>query len=242
MRRVERKEAFYGNNELSADRSPNPNFQGRWRKEQSEAPTNDRKRSADDRFCSYHNSFAHWENDCRALKRMKNGTQSQSEINVLQYQKSEANALTAKLPLVLIGFTDSKNRPLYVIADTESTPNLVARSCVLNNDLQNKVKQISQMNKAIGEGNGVRSLGLIDFPLFFNNKQVTVPCQILRDEDMPQGRKFIFGNNHQALEERDMIVHFKESTYYTNSDDGTRLAIPTSVEEFFSRMIFSTSA
>ena len=64
LRRVERKEAFYGNNELSADRSPNPNFQGRWRKEQSEAPTNDRKRSADDRFCSYHNSFAHWENNC----------------------------------------------------------------------------------------------------------------------------------------------------------------------------------
>ena len=153
LRRAERKEAFYGNNELSADRSPNPNFQGRWRKEQSEAPTNDRKRSADDRFCSYHNSFAHWENDCRALKRMKNGPQS--EINVLQHQHSEANASTAKLPLVLIGFTDSKNRPLYVIADTGSTPNLVARSCVLNNDLQNKVKQISQMNKAIGEGNGV---------------------------------------------------------------------------------------
>ena len=35
------------------------------------------------------------------------------------------------------------------------------------------------------------------------------------------------------LEERDMIVHFKESTYNTNSDDGTRLAIPTSVGEFF---------
>ena len=120
LRRVERKEAFYGNNELSADRSPNPNFQGRWRKEQSEAPTNDRKRSADDRFCSYHNSFAHWENDCRALKRMKNGTQSQSEINVLQHQQSEANASTAKLPLVLIGFTALKNIPLYVIADTRS--------------------------------------------------------------------------------------------------------------------------
>ena len=178
--------------------------------ERSEAPTNDRKGSADDRFCSYHNSFAHWENDCRALKRMKNGPQS--EINVLQHQHSEANASTAKLPLVLIGFTDSKNRPLYVIADTGSTPNLVARSCVLNNDLQNKVKQISQMNKAIGEGNGVRSLGLVDFPLFYNNKQVTVPCQILRDEDMPRGRKVIFGNNHQALEERDTIVHFKEST------------------------------
>ena len=168
---------------------------------------------------------------------MKNGPQS--EINVLQHQHSEANASTAKLPLVLIGFTDSKNRPLYVIADTGSTPNLVARSCVLNNDLQNKVKQISQMNKAIGEGNGVRSLGLVDFPLFYNNKQVTVPCQILSDEDMPKGRKVIFGNNNQALEERDTIVHFKQSTYF---DDGTRLAIPTSVGEIFSRMIFSTSA
>ena len=50
---------------------------------------------------------------------------------------------------------------------------------------------------------------------------------------MPQGRKVILGNNHQALEERDTIVHFKESTYYTNSDDRTRLAIPTSAGEFF---------
>ena len=53
---------------------------------------------------------------------MKNGPKF--EIHVLQHEKSDANASTTKLPSVLTGYP---------------TPNLVARSCAINNYLQHKV-------------------------------------------------------------------------------------------------------
>ena len=116
---------------------------------------------------------------------MKNG--AQSEINMLL---QEANASKIKLPLVLIGFTDSKHRPLYIIADTESTPNLVARSCVINNNLQNKVRKICQTNKAIGEGNGIRSFGLIQKKLFTPIRNQRPQQQQQQRQNKKWSRKF----------------------------------------------------
>ena len=53
--------------------------------------------------------------------------------------------------------------------------------------------------------------------------------EFFTDEDMPEGKQLLIGNNHQL--QRHTLIDYDELLYYTTADDGTRLAIPFSAGE-----------
>ena len=188
-----------------------------------------------ERYCSFHGTTTHWERDCRALALKKNRPNRFSETYVLQelpesLETDEEWDEHVATPLALIGIIDSNGNSVPSVGDCGCSVCLVSQSAVQENHLRVCLFNTPRPNKVMGKDNKVFAKGLVKFPVWYEQHQITILARVLEDKDMPSGKKLLIGNNHQL--QRQTLIDLREMLYYTTADDGTHIAIPCSAGEF----------
>ena len=181
-------------------------------------------------LCSFHNSTTHSNEECRSQQRNKSRRVNDILVTeALQETDNMDNEEGACTPLLLIGLSNARGEDISVIGDSGASVCPVAKSEVRKNNLKLIKRGKNSITRGMGKLNLVKSRGIVRYPMYYEGHKITVLGRVFKDEDMPESKQLLIGNNHQL--QRHTLIDYDELLYYTTADDGTRLAIPFSAGE-----------